>query len=169
MDIGTAKPRRRSAESVRHQLVDIVDPDEAYNAGRFARDARAAVAAVISRGRIPLLVGGTGLYLKALSEGLVNAPPADEAVRAELSSEAARAGLDLLHRRLAGVDPRAAAAIPRTTPSGSSARWRSTRSPVTDRRPWPTADAPTPCRWASLPWPSTARSSTIASTSASTG
>ncbi len=116
MDIGTAKPGRRILKRVRHHLVDIVDPDEVYNAGRFARDARAAVAGVISRGRIPLLVGGTGLYLKALAEGLVNAPPADRRVREELSREAGQAGPGCLHRRLADLDPAAARAIhPRDT------------------------------------------------------
>jgi tRNA dimethylallyltransferase len=111
MDIGTAKPPPDVLESVPHRLVDIVDPDEAYNAGRFSRDARAAIDAAVGRGRIPLLVGGTGLYLKALSTGLVNAPATDEAVRAELNAEAASAGLDPLHRRLAGIDPQAAATI----------------------------------------------------------
>ncbi len=111
LDIGTAKPAPEVRRAVPHHLVDILDPTEAYSAGRFARDAARLVSEIRARGRWPLLVGGTLLYLKAFRDGLAALPPADAAVRAELDREAERYGLSALHERLRQVDPEAAARI----------------------------------------------------------
>ncbi len=111
MDIGTAKPSPELLARVPHRLVDILDPAEAYSAGRFRDDALAAMDGIAAAGRVPLLVGGTMLYFRALQRGLADLPAADPAVRAELEAEAARVGWPVLHRRLAEVDPEAAAAI----------------------------------------------------------
>jgi len=111
LDVGTAKPTRAVRDRVPHHLVDILDPAEPYSAGRFARDAEAAIRGVVARGRLPLLVGGTLLYLRALRDGLAALPRADAALRARLDAEAARVGWDALHARLAAVDPDAAARI----------------------------------------------------------
>jgi tRNA dimethylallyltransferase len=111
LDIGTAKPAPEMRSRVVHHLIDIVDPSEAYSAGRFARDALQALAAIIARGRLPLIVGGTLLYLRALREGLATLPLADERVRAALDAEARSLGWPALHGRLAETDPAAAARI----------------------------------------------------------
>jgi tRNA dimethylallyltransferase len=110
LDIGTAKPDQAQRAAVPHHLIDIVEPDGEYNAGRFAADARRAITHIRSRGAIPLLVGGTGLYLRALAEGMLNAPPSDPAVRRRLKTEAAEAGSEL-HARLTARDPETAARI----------------------------------------------------------
>lgn len=111
MDIGTAKPDRETRERVPHHLVDLIDPDQAYSAARFRADALAAIADIRARGRIPLLVGGTMLYFKALREGLSNLPPANPAVRAHIESRAAALGWPALHAELARVDPATAARL----------------------------------------------------------
>ncbi|HLT27923.1 MAG TPA: tRNA (adenosine(37)-N6)-dimethylallyltransferase MiaA [Zeimonas sp.] len=111
LDIGTAKPDAREREAVPHHLIDILEPTERYSAARFAEDARAAIADIRARGRIPLLVGGTMLYARALVDGLHRLPPADAALRARLEEEARRDGWPALHARLAAVDPRSAARI----------------------------------------------------------
>ena len=108
LDIGTAKPALRVRSVVPHHLIDILEPTEAYSAGRFARDAGALIDEIRARGRLPLLVGGTLLYLRALRDGLAVLPRADPAVRAELDREAAEHGLKSLHERLRRVDPAAA-------------------------------------------------------------
>lgn len=108
LDIGTAKPAVRVRSAVPHHLIDILEPTEAYSAGRFARDAGALIDEIRARGRLPLLVGGTLLYLRALRDGLAVLPRADPAVRAELDREAAEHGLKSLHERLRRVDPAAA-------------------------------------------------------------
>ena len=113
MNIGTAKPSAAEQALVPHHLLDVVWPDEAFDAACFVRLAGAAIAGVLARGRLPLLVGGTGLYIRALTEGLVEVPPADPQVRAELQAYAESAGTEALHRRLAGVDAEAAAALHR--------------------------------------------------------
>ena len=92
MDIGTAKPSAADRARVPHHLVDILDPTQSYSAAGFARDALATIAAVRSRGRMPVLAGGTMLYFKALTEGLSSLPQADAAVRAELDARAKRHG-----------------------------------------------------------------------------
>ncbi len=111
LDIGTAKPSAAVRDAVPHHLIDILDPAETYSAGRFARDAAAAIRAVAGRGRLPLLVGGTLLYLRALRDGLASLPRADEGVRRALDAEAAATSWAALHERLRAVDPEAAARI----------------------------------------------------------
>jgi tRNA dimethylallyltransferase len=104
-DIGTAKPGPDERRGVAHHLIDIADPRVQYTAADFVRDALAAAAAVAGRGRLPIVAGGTGLYLKALVEGLFPGPGRDPAVRAALEAEAAAHGLERLFRRLEAVDP----------------------------------------------------------------
>jgi len=111
LDVGTAKPDAATRAAVPHHLVDVIDPDQAYSAARFRADALAAVAAIRARGRLPLLVGGTMLYFKALTEGLSALPPADPAVRAALDLRAAASGWPALHEELACVDPVTAARL----------------------------------------------------------
>ncbi len=111
MDIGTAKPTTAERAAVPHHLIDIVDPAERYSAARFVADAAAAIAAIRSRGAIPLLVGGTMLYFKALREGLDEMPASDLAIRADIEREAAAEGWAAMHHRLAEVDPRSAARL----------------------------------------------------------
>jgi len=111
MDIGTAKPSPDERARVPHHLIDLIDPAEAYSAARFVADARAAIDAVRERGRVPVLVGGTMLYFKALRDGLDEMPSADLAVRADIEREAATHGWDAMHRALAQVDPATAARL----------------------------------------------------------
>jgi len=111
LDIGSAKPSAQLRAEVPHHLVDLVDPAESYSAGQFVRDAIAAIADIESRGRIPLLVGGTMLYLRALTGGIAELPEASEEIRARIDAEAAEQGWPALHARLAAVDPAAAERI----------------------------------------------------------
>jgi tRNA dimethylallyltransferase len=111
LDIGTAKPAAAVRARVPHHLIDIVEPTDAYSAGRFARDAAAAVRDIAARGRLPLLVGGTLLYLRALREGLASLPRADTALRDDLDAQARELGWPAMHARLQRVDPAAAARI----------------------------------------------------------
>jgi tRNA dimethylallyltransferase len=111
LDIGTAKPSVAVRADVPHHLIDILDPSEAYSAGRFARDAAAAIRDIAARGRLPLLVGGTLLYLRALRDGLASLPRADESVRRRLDAEAAATSWAIQHERLRAIDPEAAARI----------------------------------------------------------
>ena len=111
MDIGTAKPGAAERAAVPHHLIDILDPAEAYSAAQFVADATRLAAEVRARGRLPLLVGGTMLYFKALREGLDAMPPADPALRRALDERAARAGWPALHAELARVDPATAARL----------------------------------------------------------
>jgi tRNA dimethylallyltransferase len=111
MDIGTAKPDGETRARVRHHLLDLIDPDQAYSAARFRIDALAAIADIRARGRVPLLVGGTMLYFKALREGLSDLPPANAAVRARLDTRAAGEGWRALHAELARLDPATAARL----------------------------------------------------------
>jgi tRNA dimethylallyltransferase len=112
LDAATAKPPRGLRERVPHHLIDCAAPSEAYDAARFAREAGAAIADIRARGRVPVVCGGTGLYLAALLEGLTPLPPRDPALRARLEADAAREGRAALHARLAAADPAAAAGIP---------------------------------------------------------
>ena len=105
MDVGTAKPDAAERARVPHHLVDVVEPTEAYSAGRFRDAALGLVPEIAARGRVPILVGGTMLYFRALTQGLSDLPTADPAVRAELEEEAARVGWPAMHARLAEVDP----------------------------------------------------------------
>jgi tRNA dimethylallyltransferase len=111
MDIGTAKPTADERRRVPHHALDLARPDEPFHAARWAAVARAAIADIVARGRLPIVVGGTGLYYRALVTGLFEAPPPDEAIRARHREEAAAGGVEALHARLAAVDPEAAAAI----------------------------------------------------------
>ncbi len=111
MDIGTAKPDADTLRQVPHRLIDICDPAEAYSAARFRTDALREIEAVQRSGRLPLLVGGTMLYFRALQQGLSDLPAADAALRARLEREAEELGWAALHARLARLDPAAAARI----------------------------------------------------------
>jgi tRNA dimethylallyltransferase len=111
MDIGTAKPDRATLARVPHHLVDIVDPTEAYSAGRFVADARRAMEEIHARGRLPILAGGTMLYFRALLGGLAELPSAQPEIRARIEARAAIEGWSRLHAELARVDPEAASRI----------------------------------------------------------
>ena len=111
MDIGTAKPSAEERARVPHHLVDRVDPDEPYSAGRWRTEAIAVVKEILSRGRIPLIVGGTMLYYRALVHGLDALPHADAAVRAAIDAQAAERGWPALHADLARIDSAAAQRI----------------------------------------------------------
>lgn len=111
MDIGTAKPSPALRARIPHHLIDVCDPAEPYSAGRFVHEALAAIAAIHGRERVPLLVGGTMLYLRALIQGLAPLPPASPHLRRELDARAAREGWPALHAELARLDAPAAARI----------------------------------------------------------
>lgn len=111
MDIGTAKPDAETLRRYPHRLLDIRDPEQSYSAGDFVRDATAAIASSRSAGRIPLLVGGTMMYFRALTRGLARLPSADADLRAALDAEAAAEGWPAMHRKLKEVDAAAAARI----------------------------------------------------------
>jgi tRNA dimethylallyltransferase len=111
LDVGTAKPSAEERAAAPHHLLDVVEPGEGMDAVRFAALADAAIADIAARGRVPIVAGGTGLYLRALLHGVVEAPGRDPALRARLEEEAARLGRPALHARLAEVDPATAARI----------------------------------------------------------
>jgi tRNA dimethylallyltransferase len=111
LDVGSAKPTTEIQAAVRHHLIDLVDPTASYSAGQFVRDAARAIADIEARGKAPLLVGGTMLYLRALIAGIATLPEGNAAIRAELEADAQRLGWPALHERLAGVDAAAAARI----------------------------------------------------------
>ena len=111
MDIGTAKPDAATLAATPHRLIDIRDPEHAYSAGDFVRDARREMRQIFAAGRVPLLVGGTMMYFRALTEGIATLPSADADIRAEIDAAAANAGWPALHAKLARVDAAAAANI----------------------------------------------------------
>jgi len=111
MDIGTAKPSPELLTRFPHHLVDILDPTEAYSAGKFRDDALALMDDITARGNVPLLVGGTMLYFKALQQGMSDLPTANIEIRAKLDAQAKQYGLAYLHERLAEIDPVSAARI----------------------------------------------------------
>jgi tRNA dimethylallyltransferase len=111
LDIGTAKPSREVRAAVPHQLIDICEPTESYSAGRFVGDALLSIREIHARRRVPLLVGGTMLYLRALLDGLAALPQAAPQLRSALDARAAREGWPALHAELAALDPAAAARI----------------------------------------------------------
>jgi tRNA dimethylallyltransferase len=111
MDIGTAKPERAVRERVPHHLVDILDPAQSYSAGQFVSDCQTLIDAIQRRGRIPLLVGGTMLYWRALRSGIAPLPPGSHEVRERIDARAALLGWPALHAELAALDPQAAARI----------------------------------------------------------
>ena len=111
MDVGTAKPDAATLAAFPHHLINLIDPEQAYSAARFRDDALTVMARIGARGKVPLLVGGTMLYFKALIDGLADLPHADPAVRAALDAEAAERGWPALHAELARVDPQTAARL----------------------------------------------------------
>lgn len=111
MDIGTAKPTKEELIETPHRLIDIRDPAEAYSAADFRRDALDEMQQIVARGKIPLLVGGTMLYFKALLDGLSPLPSADMAIRAKIEQQAAELGWGALHEELQKIDPVSAARI----------------------------------------------------------
>ena len=111
LDIGTAKPTAAERAAIPHHLIDLLEPTEAYSAARFRADALAAVREIAARGSVPLLVGGTMLYFKALREGLSDLPAADPRLRAAIEAEARERGWPALHAELARVDPETAARL----------------------------------------------------------
>jgi tRNA dimethylallyltransferase len=112
MDIGTAKPSAAERAQVPHHLIDLRDPSEPYSAADFVRDATRAIEAIRARGRLPVVVGGTMLYARALREGLSALPSADREVRARIEARAREIGWPALHAELARVDPAAAQRLP---------------------------------------------------------
>ncbi len=112
LDIGTGKPTAAERAAVPHHLLDVVDPGEPYHAARFRAEAQAAITAIQGRGRLSVVVGGTGLYVRALLKGLHPAPPADPALRAALEAEARALGTPALHARLAALAPERARRLP---------------------------------------------------------
>jgi len=111
MDVGTAKPAPEVRARVPHHLIDIVDPTEAYSAGRFRADALRLAGEIDARGRLAVFAGGTMLYFTALTRGLADLPPADPSIRAEIDERAARIGWPGLHAELARLDPATAARL----------------------------------------------------------
>jgi tRNA dimethylallyltransferase len=111
MDIGTAKPSPAELSRVPHHMIDIVNPDEDYDAVQFSKQARDRIAQIAGRGRIPFIVGGTGLYIKALLHGLFKSRPVDPGIRSRLKQEAEDTGSQALHERLQQLDPDTAARL----------------------------------------------------------
>lgn len=111
MNVGTAKPSAQELAAAPHRLINICDPDESYSAARFREDALHEMGQITQQGRIPLLVGGTMLYFRALEQGLSQLPQADAAVRVRLSAQAEESGWQAMHDRLVVIDPVAAARI----------------------------------------------------------
>lgn len=116
MDIGTAKPTAAEQAQAPHRLLDLIEPTEAYSAADFRRDALREIESIVAQGRIPLLVGGTMLYYKALLEGLSPLPAADPLIRQAIETEAAQIGWDALHQQLQHIDPVSAARIHQNDP-----------------------------------------------------
>lgn len=111
MDVGTAKPDRATLARYPHRLIDLISPEESYSAARFRADALAAMAEITAAGKVPLLVGGTMLYFRALLQGLAELPQADPALRAEIDAAAAADGWPAIHAKLALIDPLTAARL----------------------------------------------------------
>lgn len=116
LDIGAAKPDAAEQDGIRHHLLDLRDPWQTYSAAEFSADATEAVRDIVARGKLPILAGGTGLYFRALLQGLSPMPEADPAMRATIAAEAEVRGWPALHAQLAGLDPVAAARIHATDP-----------------------------------------------------
>jgi tRNA dimethylallyltransferase len=145
LDIGAAKPSAAEQARVPHHLINLREPWEPYSAAEFASDARSAVHAIVERGRLPILAGGTGLYFHSLLHGLSDMPGHDGGLRATLADEGRTRGWPALHAELASVDPRAAARIHATDAQRIQRAlevWRSSGRPISD---WQ-RDPPAP-RW----------------------
>ncbi len=112
LDAATAKPSAKDRERVPHWLLDIADPRRDYSLAEYVRDADAAIAAILARGSVPVVVGGAGMYLRGLLKGIVAAPARDEALRARLNAQIARFGARRVHRLLATLDPATAQRVP---------------------------------------------------------
>ncbi|GAB2181804.1 tRNA (adenosine(37)-N6)-dimethylallyltransferase MiaA [Denitratisoma sp. agr-D3] len=111
MNLGTAKPDAETLVRYPHHLIDLITPEESYSAAKFCEDALPLMADITARGKVPLLVGGTMLYFKALMDGLADLPKADPALRAEIEARAADRGWPALHAELAALDPETAARL----------------------------------------------------------
>ena len=145
MDIGTAKPGAALRAEVPHHLIDIIDPDQSYSAGRWREDAIRVVQEILHRGRIPLMVGGTMLYYRALVAGLAELPQADARVRAEIDADAAQRGWPAVHAELAKVDPAAAQRIAPNDPQRVQRAlevWKITGKPLSALQGATTTDLP---------------------------
>jgi len=110
-DVGSAKPTKEELSGIRHHLIDVLEPEESIDAVTYAEMADGAIRDVASRDRVPIVVGGTGLWLRALLRGLLDLPPVDPVLRARVEAEVDRLGSPALHARLAEVDPKGAKAI----------------------------------------------------------
>jgi tRNA dimethylallyltransferase len=135
LDIGSAKATPEEQAAVAHHMLDLVDPDQTFSAAEYARQARAALGRIAERGRLAVVAGGTGLYLRALLQGLFEGPSRDDALRGRLERIAARRGDTSLHRMLAAVDPAAAARIAprdRVRVVRAIEVFRSTRRPISE-------------------------------------
>ena len=149
LDIGAAKPTAAERAAVPHHLVDLREPWQAYSAAEFAADAREAIDGILARGRLPILAGGTGLYFRALLQGLSPMPEADPAVRAAIDAQARERGWPALHAELARVDPAAASRIHATDPQRIQRAlevFRVSGRPISDWQREPPRDRPLPCR-----------------------
>lgn len=145
MDIGTAKPSAAERARVPHHLIDLVDPDEGYSTGRWRADALRAVTAVLGRNKLPLIVGGTMLYYRALVSGLDALPQADPTLRREIDAEAAKSGWPALHAELEKVDPKSAQRISRNDAQRIQRAlevWRLTGRPLSSLQSAPKLDLP---------------------------
>ena len=145
MDIGTAKPGAALRLQVPHHLVDIIDPDQTYSAGRWREDALRSVEEIFRRKKLPVIVGGTMLYYRALTAGMDALPQADARVRAEIDAEAAQRGWPALHAELARVDPKAARRIAPNDPQRVQRAlevWRLTGKPLSELQGAASAELP---------------------------
>jgi tRNA dimethylallyltransferase len=153
MDIGTAKPGAALRARVPHHLIDLVEPDDSYSAGRWRQEALSSIEAIFQRKKTPLIVGGTMLYYRALVAGIDALPQADAAIRAQLDAEAARLGWPALHAELARVDPRAAARIAPNDPQRIQRAlevWKLTGKPLSALHGRARADLPFALKAAAL-------------------
>jgi len=154
MNIGTAKPSAEEQARVPHHLIDLISPVETYSVARFLVDCRAAITAIHSRGRLPMLVGGTMMYANILVRGLSDVPPSDAAIRAEIAADRERDGIEVLHDKLLAVDPVTAARLPATDTQRIERAlevWRLTGTPLSSmqgqRKPALTALETLVLRW----------------------
>jgi tRNA dimethylallyltransferase len=137
MDIGSAKPGLKAIQDYRYHLIDILDPEQSYSAAQFFADATRLIADIRARGRLPILVGGTMLYLRTLTHGISNVPSTDPELRAALQLELAQRGLAAMHAELASVDPKAAQRIHANDPQRTLRAlevFRQTGIPLSDQQ-----------------------------------
>ena len=155
LDIGTAKPDAEELAELPHHLIDFVEPTESYSAGKFRDDAEAAIADCLRRNVLPIVVGGTGFYLRSLTEGLSPIPPVDETAHCRLVEEAQELGSEKLHARLVEIDPAAAEGIRTNDPQRiirALSVWETTGRTLSD---WWNEEPPPPkyrYRWLGLRW-----------------